>query len=285
MATSTSRRAVLITGASTGIGRACAEQLDHVGFDVLAGVRRDSDADALRSAASERLRPLLLDVTDGDSIAAALGTVDEVAPAGLAGLVNNAGIGIGGPLELLTTDEWRRQFEVNLFGAVAVTQATLPALRRARGRIINITSIGGRLATPFLAPYSASKFALEAVTDSLRQELRPFGVEVVAIEPGAVATPIWDKARASSDELTASMPADGLELYRTSIEALRKAISDSERAGIPPQQVAAAVAHALTARRPRTRYVIGRDAKTRLALSRLLPTRVMDRLVARVLGL
>jgi NAD(P)-dependent dehydrogenase (short-subunit alcohol dehydrogenase family) len=285
MATNSSRGTVLITGASTGIGRACAEHLDGLGFTILAGVRKEADADALRAAASQRVRPLHLDVTEADSIATALSAVDDDAPAGLAGLVNNAGIGVGGPLELIPLDDWRRQFEVNLIGAVAVTQAMLPALRMARGRIVNVTSIGGRLATPFLGPYSASKFALEAVTDALRQELHQFGVEVVAIEPGAVATPIWDKARASADETTASMPADGLELYRSGIDALRNAITESERVSIPPERVASAVAHALTARRPRTRYVIGREAKVRLALARILPTRAMDRLVARVLGL
>jgi NAD(P)-dependent dehydrogenase (short-subunit alcohol dehydrogenase family) len=285
MAGGSIRGAVMITGASSGIGRACAEHLDALGFTVLAGVRKDSDADALRSARSQRIHPVLLDVTDAEAVAAAAGTVEEVARGRLAGLVNNAGIGVGGPVELITTDEWRRQLEVNLIGAVAVTQAVLPALRGARGRIVNITSIGGRLATPFLGPYSASKFALEAVTDVLRQELRQFGVDVAAVEPGAVATAIWEKGRASAEELTATLPADGLELYNSGVQALRKAISDAERASVPPEDVAKVVAHALTARRPRTRYVVGRDARTRLAISRVLPTRAMDRLVARVMGL
>ncbi len=285
MAGSPGSGVVLITGASTGIGRACAEQLDGLGFIVLAGVRKPSDADALRAAGSERLRPVTLDVTDPDSIAAATDTVELAAPLGLAGLVNNAGVALGGPVELVPLEEWREQLEVNLIGAVAVTQAMLPALRRGRGRIVNVTSIGGRLATPFLGPYNASKFALEAVNDALRGELRQFGVEVVAIEPGAVATPIWDKARRTADEFTARASSDGLDLYRSGIDATRKAIADSERAGIPPQQVASEVARALTARRPRTHYVIGRDARTRLLLSKLLPTRAMDRLVARVMGI
>jgi NAD(P)-dependent dehydrogenase (short-subunit alcohol dehydrogenase family) len=285
MASSPSRGAVLITGASSGIGRACAEHLEELGFIVLAGVRREADADELRAGSSERMQPLMLDVTQAESIAAAAATVDSVAPRGLAGLVNNAGVGVGGPIELIPLDEWRYQFEVNLIGAVAVTQALLPALRKGRGRIVNITSIGGRLASPFLAPYNASKFALEAVTDALRQELRQFGVDVAAIEPGAVATPIWEKSRASADELSGTLPADGLELYRSGIEGVRTAIAAAERASIPPQQVAKAVAHALTSSRPRTRYVIGRDAKTRLAISRVLPARAMDRLVARFMGI
>jgi NAD(P)-dependent dehydrogenase (short-subunit alcohol dehydrogenase family) len=285
MADGSTRGAVLVTGASTGIGRACAEHLDSLGFSVFAGVRKDTDAESLREVGSGAIRPLMIDVTDGDSIAAGAQTIGEGAPEGLAGLVNNAGVAFGGPLELVTIDEWRAQMEVNFIGQVAVTQALLPALRKRRGRIVNITSIGGRLATPFLGPYNASKFALEAVTDALRQELRPFGVDVVAIEPGAVATPIWDKGRESAEEVTARMPAEGVELYGAGIEALRRGIAQAERAGVPPLDVAKAVAHALTASRPNTRYVIGRDARMRLAISRLLPTRTMDRLVARVMGL
>src|SRR2546429_6668900 len=186
-----SRGAVLISGASTGIGRACAEHLDGLGFAIFAGVRNQSDADSLRGAGSGRTQPVMLDVTEPESIASALRIVDEAATAGLSGLVNNAGISVGGPLEFVEIDEWRRGLEVNFIGQVAVTQAALPALRKARGRIVNMTSIGGRLASPFLGPYNASKYALEAVTDSLRLELRQFGVAVAAIEPGAVATPIW----------------------------------------------------------------------------------------------
>jgi NAD(P)-dependent dehydrogenase (short-subunit alcohol dehydrogenase family) len=285
MAAGSTRGAVLITGASTGIGRACVEHLDGLGFIVFAGVRTQPDADSIRITGSERSRPLMLDVTDPASIAAAASAIEEDAPQGLSGLVNNAGVAFGGPLEFVAVEEWREQLEVNFIGQVAVTQALLPALRTGRGRIVNITSIGGRLASPFLGPYNASKFALEAVTDSLRLEVRQFGMDVVAIEPGAVATPIWEKGRQSADELTARLPAAGLELYRAGVESLRKAISDMERAGVPPLEVARAVERALTASRPKTRYVVGRDAKVRLALSRLLPARTMDRLLARVMGL
>jgi NAD(P)-dependent dehydrogenase (short-subunit alcohol dehydrogenase family) len=279
------RGAVLVTGASTGIGRACAEHLDGIGFDVFAGVRKQADADALRGAGSGRIRPLTLDVTDAAAIDTAMRTVEEAVPAGLAGLVNNAGVAVAGPLEFVTIDDWRRQFEVNLIGQVAVTQAALPALRRARGRIVNMTSIGGRLASPFLGPYNASKFALEAVTDALRIELLQFGVGVAAIEPGAVVTPIWEKGRADAAQATASMPAEALTLYGRGIEAVTRFISQAERTGVPALEVARAVEHALTARRPKPRYVVGRDAKVRLAVSRLLPTRAMDRLVVRVMGL
>jgi NAD(P)-dependent dehydrogenase (short-subunit alcohol dehydrogenase family) len=280
-----SRGTVLISGASTGIGRACAEHLDSLGFTVFAGVRKQPDADSLRSAGSGRIRPLMLDVTDSESIAGAMASVDEASPAGLAGLVNNAGISVGGPLEFVPIDDWRRQLEVNFIGQVAVTQAALPALRRARGRIVNMTSIGGRLASPLLGPYNASKYALEAVTDALRLELRQFGIEVTAVEPGAVATPIWEKGRASLGDARANLPAEALELYSAGIAAIPKFIALGERTGIPPLQVARVVEHALTARRPKPRYVVGRDAKMRLLLTRLLPTRAMDRLIGRAAGL
>jgi NAD(P)-dependent dehydrogenase (short-subunit alcohol dehydrogenase family) len=283
-----SRGAVLITGASTGIGRACAEHLHSLGFTVLAGVRTAAAADSLRGidgAGPGRMLPLMLDVTDRESIASAMQTAEEAAPAGLGGLVNNAGVAVGGPLELVPIEEWRRQLEVNLIGQVAVIQAALPALRKARGRVVNVTSIGGLLATPLLGPYGASKFALEAVTDTLRLELRRFGIQVAAVEPGAVDTPIWQKSLTEADEAVARMPAEGVRLYETEIQALRKAAEQQERAGVPPLRVARAVEHALTARRPRPRYVVGREAKMRLAVSRVLPTRVMDKLVLRVMGL
>jgi len=280
-----SRGAVLISGASTGIGRACAEHLDNLGFTVFAGVRKQSDGDSLRESGSGRTQPVMLDVTDGESIVSALQAVGEASPAGLAGLVNNAGVSAGGPLEFVALDDWRHALEVNFIGQVAVTQAALPALRKARGRIVNMTSIGGRLASPFLGPYNASKYALEAVTDALRVELRQFGIEVAAVEPGAVATPIWEKGRASAEQAIASMPEEAVKLYSAGMAAISKFISQGERSGVPPREVAQAVAHALTARRPKTRYVVGRDAKMRLGLTRLLPTRVMDRLVVRAMEL
>lgn len=284
MPESQTKGAVLVTGASTGIGRACAEHLDVLGFTVFAGVRKQSDADSFREAGAARIQPVMLDVTDGDSIAAAIATIDATAPNGLSGLVNNAGVGFGGPLEFVPLEQWRRQMEVNFIGQIAVTQATLPALRRAKGRIVNITSIGGRVASPYFGPYNASKFALEAVTDSLRRELRGSGIEVVAVEPGAVATPIWDKGRSTAEQMVASMPAEGERLYGHGIAAMREVIAQLERSGVPPLQVARAVEHALTAKRPKTRYLVGRDARVQLVFSRLLPTRLMDRLIVRLMG-
>jgi NAD(P)-dependent dehydrogenase (short-subunit alcohol dehydrogenase family) len=276
------RGAVVITGASTGIGRACALHLDSLGFEVHAGVRRQADGEALRSSASARLRTPILDVTEQATIK---DLADELAGRPLAGLVNNAGIAEAGPLEFVALDRLRRQLEVNVVGLVAVTQALMAGLRAGRGRIVNLSSVGGRQANPFVGPYVASKWAVEALSDSLRQELRPWGIDVAVIEPGAVDTPIWEKGRQAFDDRADEMPAQALALYEKPLTALRAVTERLAARGVPPEQVAKAVAHALTARRPRTRYVIGREARVQVALKTLLPDRAMDRVVARFMGL
>jgi NAD(P)-dependent dehydrogenase (short-subunit alcohol dehydrogenase family) len=270
---------VLVTGASTGIGEATALHLRELGFESVAGVRRDEDAERLEGLG---VRTVRLDVTDESQIAAAREAVGDGA---LAGLVNNAGVAVAAPLEFIPLDQLRRQLEVNLIGQVAVTQAFLPALRRAGGRIVNVGSIGGRVALPLLAPYNASKFALEGLSDSLRRELRAQGVDVVVIEPGGVKTPIWGKGNELADELTAQMPPEGERLYGRLIANVRKETLKIERErGLPPRAVAEVIGKALTADRPRTRYVVGGEAKVRAQLARLLPDRAMDRLIGRALG-
>jgi NAD(P)-dependent dehydrogenase (short-subunit alcohol dehydrogenase family) len=279
-------RAAVVTGASSGIGAACALGLDRLGFRVFAGVRRAADGAALQRRASSLLTAVALDVTDAASVAGAARTVAAVAgERGLAGLVNNAGIAVPGPLEFLLLADLRRQLEVNVVGQIAVTQALLPLLRAGGGRIVNIGSIGGRMATPFLGAYAASKFALEALTDALRLELRPWRVHVSIIEPGAVATPIWSKSGAEADRMQDALPTEATRLYGTAMAALRKGAAHAERGAIAPDAVVAAVVHALTARRPRTRYVVGRDAKIQALIARLLPDRARDRLLARFLRL
>jgi NAD(P)-dependent dehydrogenase (short-subunit alcohol dehydrogenase family) len=260
-------RAVLITGASSGIGAACAERLARTGWRVFAGVRSEGAAPA---GATE----VLLDVTDGDSISRAAGVVGER----LDGLVNNAGIAVAAPLEHLPLDELRRQLEVNVVGQVAVTQAFLPALRSARGRVVLIGSIAGTSALPFLGPYAISKFALEAFADSLRVELAPDGIAVSIIRPGTIATPIWQKPQPVADALA----PEALERYGSRIEALRSFAAARAAGAAPADLVARAVEHALTARRPRTRYLVGRDARIRSAVERL-PDRLRDRIVSRLL--
>ena len=279
-------RAILVTGASTGIGAACALGLDRLGMRVFAGVRRAADGAALQREASPRLTAVAIDVTDTGSIAGAARTITAVmGDAGLAGLVNNAGIAVPGPLEFLPLADLRRQLEINVVGQIAVTQAMLPLLRAARGRIVNMGSIGGRMATPFVGAYAASKFALEALTDALRVELRPWRIGVSIIEPGAIATPIWQKSAREGERLRAAMPPEATRLYGQALEALRRGAARSERDAIPPDAVVAAVVHALTAPRPRTRYVIGGRAKVQAAIARWVPDRARDRLLTRVLRL
>ena len=270
---------VLVTGASTGIGEATAMHLREVGFTPIAGVRKDEDAERMEGLG---LRTVKLDVTDADGIAAARESLGDEP---LAGLVNNAGIAVAAPLEFLPIDRLRQQLEVNLIGQIAVTQAFLPALRRARGRIVNVSSIGGRVALPLVGAYNASKFGLEGASDSLRRELRPHGVDVILIEPGGVKTPIWKKGEALADEITEDLPPEAERLYGWLIARVRAETRKiDEELGSEPRAVAEAIATALTARRPRARYLVGNDAKQRAVAAKLLPARVMDRMIGRALG-
>jgi NAD(P)-dependent dehydrogenase (short-subunit alcohol dehydrogenase family) len=275
-------RSVLVTGASTGIGRATALRLDAGGWRVFAGVRKESDAESLRGAGSDRLAPLILDVTDAGQIAAAAERVGKEAEGGLDGLVNNAGVAIPGPLETLPVESFRRQLEVNLTGQVAVTQAMLPSIRRARGRIVFISSIGGRIAFPMAGAYHAAKFGIEAVGDVFRRELRSAGISVAIVEPGSIDTPIWERGERAADEL-----ADPRReaLYGPAVERYRKLVRQLARRGIAPDKVAAAIEHALSARRPRTRYLVGLDAKVQARLKPLLPPPLFDRIVTKAMGL
>ncbi len=270
-------RGVLVTGASTGIGEATAIHLERLGFRVFAGHRKPEDGERLREQAGPGLEPIRIDVTDPGEIAAAAERIGE-----LYGLVNNAGIPVPGAVELLTLEDLRRQLEVNLIGAVAVTQACLPMLRAGRGRIVNVTSVGGRVATPYMSAYHASKFALEAVSDSLRRELIPQGVDVIAIEPGSIATPIWSKGQEHGASV--EVPAELEGVYGDEFEVALKAAAEADRRGLAPEVAAEAIAGALTTRRPKARYVVGRDARGMIAAQSLLPTRLFDRLMRRAMG-
>ena len=268
-------RTVLITGASTGIGRATALYLDRRGFDAFATVRREEDGAALSAEASPRLRVLFLDVTDSDAIQKVVAEVEAVVDeAGLDGLVNNAGIVEPGPLEFIALDSLRRQLDVNVTGLLAVTQAFLPVIRRATGRIVNVGSVGGLNVLPFAGAYSASKFALEALTDALRMELKASGIAVSIIEPASVATPIWTKG--TSREL----PEEAEALYGEGVRAMQAKVKNVASQGIAADVVARVIHHALTARRPRTRSLVGRMAYVR-ALLQKLPDRLRDRLLLR----
>jgi NAD(P)-dependent dehydrogenase (short-subunit alcohol dehydrogenase family) len=278
------RGAVVVTGASTGIGEATAMRLATSGFTVFAGVRKDADATRLTSQGLPALRALKIDVASTDSIGAALQEVQSiVGEEGLAGLVNNAGISGGGPLEVTPMAEIRAMFEVNVFGLVATTQAFLPLIRRARGRVVCTGSISGRTAVPFVAPYSMTKAAVQSLCHALRVELKPWGIQVVCIEPGSIATPIWDKGRAEAEEKVAGLSAEGQDLYGTVLPRLQELVERSAKMGIPATRVADVVYEALTAKRPRARYLVGVDARAQAALGRM-PDRVRDAAISRFLG-
>jgi NAD(P)-dependent dehydrogenase (short-subunit alcohol dehydrogenase family) len=274
---------VIVTGASSGIGEAAARALARRGFAVFAGVRNTEAAAALFSPDSA-ITPIRLDVTDAASIARAVQTI-AVAGIPLCGVVNNAGIAVAGPLEYVALERLRLQFEINVVGQVAVTQAFLPLLRKSRGRVIFIGSISGRSAVPFIGPYSASKFALRALADALRMELQLCGVDVVLIEPGSVRTPIWQKGRDANIRMWDSLPKSAREDYGDTMEAMVRISEREERTGIPPERVAAVIAAALTARKPRTHYLVGTPARIGSVLASFLPARVHDRLVRKAMQL
>lgn len=277
--------AVVITGASTGIGEACALRLVRLGYQVFAGVRKEEDGAALqqKAAITGRLTPIIIDVTEPTTIAAASQRVSEaVGNRGLAGLINNAGIAVAGPLEFLPVAQFRQQLEVNVTGQLAVTQAFMSLLRQGQGRIINMGSVSGLLATPMTGAYAASKFALEAFTDALRLELRPWNIAVAIIEPSGIATPIWEKSATAADKTLEELPPQAQELYGPLIKAVRRVARHSARAGLSPEKVADAVVHALTAPKPKTRYVVGQQVWLQMVILKL-PDRVRDYLITRQL--
>jgi len=228
----------------------------------------------------------MLDVTDTDQIREAAQTVaDAVGADGVYGLVNNAGIATTGPLEFIDIAELRRQLDVNVIGQVAVTQSFMPLLRITRGRIVHMGSVSGRFAIPFLGPYAASKFALEAIADAMRRELRPWGIHVCLLEPGVIATPIWDKSKSQTQRRFRNLSSEARRLYGPFIGALGKKVDEMAARGIPPETVSATVLHALTARKPRARYVVGANAKREMRLLPFVPDWLLDRLIARQIGL
>ena len=278
-------KSVLISGASTGIGRACALELDRKGWRVFAGYRKDADAESLKQDASEHLVPVRLDVTDSESIAESVSLVKgAIGEYGLDALMNNAGVAVGGPVEFITRDQWRQQFEINVFGAVELTQLCLPMLRITKGRIVNISSIAGRSSMPFTAPYCSSKYALEALSDSLRLELRPWGIQTILIEPGAIETPIWGKATEQTQKMEVEVDSPAMSLYGNALKQFNQVLVIASKRAAPVDLVVQAVKKALEDDPPRDRYVVGNDAKLRLFL-KLFPTRFQDWVLAKNIGL
>lgn len=277
---------ILISGSSTGIGRETALRLAGAGYRVFAGVRREADGEALRRAGGQRLTPVLLDVSDRSSIERAVKSIEAQLDRGaLRGLVNNAGIAVFGPLEFVAPEDLRHPFEVNVFGTTALTQAALPLLRKAKGRLINVSSGSGRVSAPLMGPYSASKYALEALSDALRAELRGSGIDVVLIEPGGTRTPLIDKEQAQICETIAKLTPRGRELYGAVMGRFRATHAKMGAQTASPGKVAAVIQRALEARRPKTRYAVGADMQAIRLARWLLPDRALDALFARTFGL
>ncbi|MDT0212706.1 SDR family NAD(P)-dependent oxidoreductase [Rothia sp. ARF10] len=271
---------VLVTGAGRGIGRAIAQRLAEGGWSVWAGVRDEAGAQQLREG-SGRITPLPLDITDEAQVAA----LDDALPDRLDALVNNAGIGVLGPVEAVGVPDFRRQFEVNVFGQVAVTQAVLPRIRAAHGRIVFITSTGGRAAVPMEGAYCASKFAVEALADVLRVELSPWHVDISVVEPGPTGTSVWQEIPGLLDELEEGMSREHRRLYAPHVAGLRRLTGSLQSRTTKPEVVARTVERALTARRPRPRYAAGAQARAMLTMNAVTPTRLGDAIGARLLGL
>ena len=282
MTTQENQRAVVVTGASTGIGKAIALALDARGFRVFAGVRKEADGAALTQEATPGLTPVLLDVTDGSSIGRAVETVAAQTGGELYGLVNNAGVGLGGPLEMVPISETRKLMEVNVIGLLATTQAFAPLLRKARGRIVNIGSLAGILAIPGATSYAASKFAVQAITDSLRLELKPFGILVIIVDPGAIESALWEKGKAQKKAMVEAAPQKLLDLYAPLIE-IGKRLTVNPPDILPASWVAKDVVHALDSKRPKTRYLVGSGPKKAAKLARM-PVWLRDRLLLRFMS-
>jgi len=279
-------KSVVITGSSSGIGRACALALDRKGFRVFAGVRKTADGDALREAASESLTPVHIDVTDSASIhAMAEQVADEVGDAGLYGLVNNAGTTLPCPVAYLPLDVFRHQLEVNLVGPLAVTAALLPLLQRGRGRVVNVTSAAGKAGVPLMAPYVAAKYGLEGLSDVMRLEFRALGIDVAVIEPGFVGSAMGGKLLRDTETAISALPDEGKARYGPALAKIAETVSHHAATGSPPDVIADAVLDALTSPKPRTRYPAGKGAKRILFMRRILPDRRFDRLILRAGGL
>jgi NAD(P)-dependent dehydrogenase (short-subunit alcohol dehydrogenase family) len=270
----------LVTGASRGIGKGIVEYLAARGWDVIAGVRSSTDGEAVAKLDPQRVSAVILDVTSADDIAA----LDASLPDQLDAIVNNAGVAVGGTMETLTTDDWRKQLEINVIGQLAVTRAVLPRLRRSRGRIVFISSVNGRLSMPLVGAYAASKFALEAAGDALRMELAPWKIRVSLVEPAQTDTDMWRTADSMVEELESGLSVEHRDLYAKHIAGFKKMIPVSQRLAVPTEKVAVVVEEALTARRPRARYVVGFGPKLQVAVMTKLPTRARDFVLRKVSG-
>lgn len=271
---------VLVTGASRGIGRATAVRLAGNGWTVHAGVRSEADGAALAAQAGSALRPLVLDITDAGHLASLPGRLDGHLDA----VVNNAGFALDGPVETISLDDLRRQYEVNVIGHVGVTQAVLPLLRESRGRVVFVSSLSGRISTPLTGAYNSSKFAIEALADALRVELRRWKLPVVLVEPGPVATDMWDGALDQHEATLNALSPAHRELYGQTFENARKTLAFMQKQAVPVDKVSTAIEKALTARRPKARYQVDVGSRVQLVATGMTPTRVLDSILGRAMG-
>ena len=271
---------VLVTGAGRGIGNSTVEYLARRGWDVIAGVRTKRDAAAVTALDPQRISSVILDITEAEHIAA----LDELLPERLDAIVNNAGVVVTGPMETVTTEDWRKELEINVIGQLAVTRAVLPRLRESRGRVVFMSSLNGRLSMPLVGAYCASKFALEAAADALRMELRPWHIDVAIVEPAQTDTDMWRTADDMVEQFEAALTAEQRDLYARHIAGLKKSIPLSQKLAVPAEKVSAVVAKALTARSPRSRYVVGVGPKLQVSLMTNLPTSLSDFVLRRIAG-
>jgi NAD(P)-dependent dehydrogenase (short-subunit alcohol dehydrogenase family) len=279
-------KSVVITGASRGIGRACALLLDRSGFKVFAGIRRFEDGEQLIMKSTGNLVPVVIDITSHESIDSAADNIaNMIGDTGLQGLVNNAGIAVTGPLEFMPLERIREQFEINLFGQINVTQKFLPLIRKGDGRIINMSSKEGLMAMPLCGPYCASKFALEAFSDTLRLELKQWNIPVCIIEPGTIATQIIERSISSAEECISQMPKHAGELYETCFTAARKTADKILQTAIPVDTVAKTVLKALTDKKPKSRYTVGADTKAISIMCKIMPDWMLDKIILKQMGL
>ncbi|MDT5236755.1 MAG: hypothetical protein QOF47_2742 [Mycobacterium sp.] len=271
---------VLVTGAGRGIGKSIVAHLAGRGWDVIAGVRSERDAAAVNALDPQRISSVILDVADARHIA----RLDASLPERLDAVVNNAGVVVSGPMETVSPEGWREQLEINVIGQLAVTQAVLPRLRKSRGRVVFISSVNGRLAMSMIGAYCASKFALEAAADALRMELRPWHIGVAIVEPAQTDTDMWRTANDMVEQTEASLTPEQRDLYAKHIAGMKKMIPLSQKMAVSTEKVSAVVEEALTARRPRARYVVGAGPKLQVALMTNLPAWARDRVLRRVAG-
>ncbi|UCJ13792.1 MAG: SDR family oxidoreductase [Phormidium sp. PBR-2020] len=280
------KKSVFISGASSGIGQACAIYLSEMGYQVFAGVRKQDDVEKLKYESGNEIIPIVLDLTDENSIREAAKMTQHLSEScPLVGAINNAGIVVAGPLECIPISEFRQQLEVNVIGQLSLIQAFLPLLRRTQGRIVNIGSDYGRVASPILGPYCASKFALKALTDSLRMEVKAWGISVSIVEIGTINTPIWDKSIRSNEKIWDNFTDESKKLYSFMLQAVKDKAGELGKNGLPPESVAKVVAKILEARKPKARYIVGLDSRLNILMSKFVPDRLLDRLIMLYLGL